>query len=83
MRYEIQVHFENQGQLQWHEDIEDVDEWMANSSEQIMKFAHDPDTGRHFMFRMSKIVAIILVNRTAEPEQETDLFRRAYAPQKE
>ena len=77
MRREIQVHFENCGQLCWHEDIENVDSWIEKLSEKPRVIAHDAETGRCFYFKMATVTAIIIVNKLTE--NDTDLWRRTYA----
>ena len=79
MRYEVQVHFENCGQLQWHEDIVDPENWLGITYETPTCTAWDEETDRHIAFNMNKVTAIIL---TPKSRDEDDLFRRAYATQK-
>lgn len=80
MRREIQIHFENQGQLSWHEDIEDVEKWLRDFPVKMysgLGTAHDKESGRYFAFQMSSITAIIIMNKTID--NEDDIYRRTYA----
>ena len=76
MRYEIQVHFENCGQLAWHEEITDAQDWLGGLCEQDNCLVHDEETGRHMYFAMKPVTAIILAPKQSDQD---DLFRRAYA----
>lgn len=79
MRREVQVHFENCGQLAWHEEIEDVKGWLRQTIAQPNVVAYDKDSGRHFFFDMKRVTAIVIVNKIIEGEK--DLYRRTYAAQ--
>lgn len=73
---EIQVHFENCGQLQWTQNISDVDEWMARVGSESTLLAKDQESGRRFYIAMDTVTAIIVGDKQTNQE---DLFRRAYA----
>lgn len=77
MRREIQVHFENSGQILWHEEIEDVHTWLASVMADEKVIAYDQESGRHFGFVTKTVTAFIISNKTAD--SETDLWRRNYA----
>ena len=80
MRREIQVHFDNQGQLSWNDEIENVDEYLREIKSWALPIVKDKDSGRFFMFDMEKVVAVVVSNKSVE--NEGDLFRRTYATQK-
>lgn len=75
MRYEIQVHFANCGQVLWHEDIDDVEEWLIEVMEQSKIVAVDDDPVRYFGIDMSTVTALIV----SEKKKEIDLWSRTYA----
>jgi hypothetical protein len=75
MLREIQVHFENQGSISWHDEIADVDVWFNNISKQGFCVAVDKDTGRHFLLQMRSVTAIMV------DEKKKDIFERTYAPE--
>ncbi len=91
MRRQIQVHFENGGQLAWHEDIPDevaplwleaacergIDK-LLQQSEAEMVFCQDKETDRKFFFNLTKVTAIIMIKET----EQKDLFERTYATEK-
>lgn len=74
MKYRIQVHFENQGQLEWVETIDDLQSW---SNEMITCEAittTDERNGRHICY-FNKTVTAILIE-----EYNEDPLERIYAP---
>jgi len=75
MRHEIQVHFANCGQVLWHEDIEDVEEWLLEVMAQPKIVAVDDDPPRYFGIDMSTVTAIIV----SEKKKELDIWSRTYA----
>jgi hypothetical protein len=79
MRYEVQVHFNNCGQLAWHEEWEkeEAKTFITRVSKDPLVIAEDKETGRMFTFHMSEVVAVIVTAKS--PEADQDLFRRAYA----
>jgi len=76
MKHEVQIHFENCGQLAWHEDIEDVDEWLMEKLDQDKVLAFDADTNRHFGFEMKRVNAIIVTDKSKELP---DIWSRTHA----
>lgn len=76
MKREIQVHFENCGQIIWHEEIEDVESWLREVMSENKIIAYDVNTGRHFGFDTKTVTAFIVSH---EKHPETDLWRRTYA----
>jgi hypothetical protein len=79
MKHEVQIHFENCGQLAWHEDIEDVEEWLMDKLDQDTVLAFDEDTNRHFGFEMKRVNAIIVTDKSKE---KPDIWSRTYAVSK-
>jgi hypothetical protein len=77
MRREIQVHFENAGQLLWHEEIDDVDQWLLAVLAESKIIAYDKESGRHFGFDTKTVTAFIVSDKPQDTE--TDLWRRNYA----
>ncbi len=75
MRYEIQIHFANCGQVLWHEEIEDVEEWIIEVMAQPKIVAVDDDPLRYFGIDMSTVTAIIV----SEKKKELDIWSRTYA----
>lgn len=76
MKHEVQIHFENCGQLAWHENIEDVDEWLLAVMEQNKVIAFDEETNRHFGFDMKRVNAIIVTDKSKELP---DIWSRTHA----
>lgn len=76
---EIQVHFENCGQLQWSQSIDDVDDWLALVGHDETLLVKDQESGRRFFINMQTVTAIVVGEKKTDQE---DLFRRAYATQK-
>ena len=76
MKHEVQIHFENGGQLAWHEDIEDVEEWLMDKLDQDKVLAFDADTNRHFGFEMKRVNAIIVTDKSKELP---DIWSRTHA----
>jgi len=80
MRRQIQVHFENGGQLVWNEEVEEGEEEeylrRGSSGDGTMSLAKDEETNRYFTFNLDKVTAIILMK---DPKQD-DLMEKVYAP---
>lgn len=76
MKYEIQVHFENQGQLAWKRDITgDVGALLESILESQEYTAHDEENDRYMSFRTESVIAIMAI-----PNQMEDPIRKLYAP---
>lgn len=76
MKHEVQIHFENCGQLAWHEDIEDVDAWLLSVMAEDTVIAFDEETNRHFGFDMKRVNAIIVTDKSKELP---DIWSRTHA----
>jgi hypothetical protein len=75
MRYEIQVHFQNCGQLAWHEEIFDADNWLNSVMSEDRVIAQDEETNRVYAFEMKNVTALVLT----EKKKEIDIWERTYA----
>ncbi len=75
MRREIQVHFENCGQIAWHEDIDDVEAWIDEVLSEEKITAYDQETKRYFAFLTKTVTAYVI----SEKSEEKDLWSRTYA----
>src|SRR5260221_10601125 len=75
MKHEIQVHFSNCGQVQWHEEIDDVGQWLEEVMNEAKIVAHDEETNRFFGLDMSTVTAIIV----SEEKEQVDIWSRTYA----
>lgn len=75
MKREVQVHFENCGQLAWIEDILDVQNWLVHVMQSPSLIAYDAENKRHLAFDMKTVTAIIV----SEKSENTDMWSRTYA----
>lgn len=76
MKCEIQIHFENCGQLQWTEDIKDIDSFLAKIWSTNKFIAHDSSTSRYYGFDMKRVNAVIVTDKSKE---QPDIWSRTYA----
>lgn len=62
MQRQIQVHFDNRAQLDWIEDIDDVEQWITQKGSGNHIFINHAESGRHMLIPLSKVTAIIFVD---------------------
>lgn len=75
MKYEIQVHFENQGQIVWNQIVQSpIDEYLQWVLASETFVALDQENNRTIAFSTKNVTAVI-----AAPKQVEDPIRRLYA----
>ncbi len=74
MKYEVQVHFENQGQLVWQQDSDQPEAFLESLKGDII--IQDKPGCRWLYFNMKTVTAIIMIDK----EEQSDPIRRLYAP---
>lgn len=77
MRCEIQAHFENGGQLNWFEEIENIEVWIYEKLRQEKCICKDVENHREFYFN-PKMMTALIVNEKQESKQ-VDLYESLYA----
>jgi hypothetical protein len=73
MKREIQVHFDNGGQVSWQTDIDDEKDWLENFWCKKHCCASDEASGRSISFPIKNVNAVLLT----QPQQ--DPIERLYA----
>ena len=72
MRYEVQVHFENKGNVTWFEDIHDPCEYEDLFFTEVGRAYAEGEGGRRYFICLKTVIALVLTEAPLPIEEQPD-----------